>query len=861
MPDATSSSPWQDRLASWGQRVRNYPGAVREGLGDNLHSSDTWVRWGTIGVLVLAGLMALVLVGWTVLLVRTPGTQSIQKTQLEQATIAYTADGEEITRYQVKNREWVPLDSISSNITEALLATEDHRFYKHNGVDVRRVFGSAWQTLRGNRQGGSTVSMQFARNAYPTIRDDFILLRKVKEWLTAIHMEDRYEKDEILEMYLNTVPFVYNAFGIEAAAQTYFQQSARDLGLLESATLIGMLKGTVYYNPVRHPERSRERRNLVLSQMVKYGYLDPAAYDTLRTKETPLNFKKPSRADNMAPHFAEYVRQWLDEWAEENGYNLYTDGLKVYTTLDSRLQTVAQNVARKVGGDLQAVADVEWSRRSSPYFSASASDYQSYRQRVQPFGYFWSAKPELLNRFIKQTPRYRRLTGEGLHADSAMAVLRTDTTFVDSLKTSMQHLDVGFMAMDPRNGHVRAWVGGRDFETSQYDHVAQAKRQPGSTFKPFVYITALELGFRSTDQLADTVITYRDPDTQQTWRPQNVGGASGNMMTLKEALAYSKNTITAQLVAEVGPHRVASTAHRLGIKSDLDEVPSIGLGTSPTTLMEMVAAYSTIANEGRYHEPIFVTRIENRNGHVLASFDTRARSVLSNYTAYTILDMMRGVVDYGTGQRIRNQYGIRGDFAGKTGTSQEGADGWFMLMHPNLVMGAWTGFSSPQVHFRSNFWGQGAHNALHVVGQFYRQANDEADVFADVSFQPPLGWEPPVPDTLGAYADSLYLAYGDSTYSDSLDALADSMVNATDSMLTADWGIEGLIDDEPAEEEDEPLTAADSLNRLEAADPQFNPVRSQPDSLRTPSRRSRRDSLPQSLPQRAPKPDSSRGML
>lgn len=860
MPNPSSSSSWQDRLAAWSQRVRAYPGDLRAGLDDNLHNDDARVRRGTIGVLVLAGLMALVLVGWMVLLVRTPGTQSIQKTQLEQATIAYTVDGEEITRYQVKNREWVPLDSISPNIVEALLATEDHRFYEHNGVDVRRIFGAAWQTLRGNRQGGSTVSMQFARNAYPTIRDDFVLLRKTKEWLTAIRMEDRYEKEEILEMYLNTVPFVYNAFGIEAAAQTYFQQSARDLGLLESATLIGMLKGTVYYNPVRHPERSHERRNVVLTQMVHHGYLDAAAYDTLRTKETPLNFKQPSRADNMAPHFAEYIRQWLDEWAEDNGYNLYTDGLKVYTTLDSRLQTAAQEVAREVGSDLQAVADVEWSHRSSPYFSARASDYQSYRQRVRPFGYFWDAKPDLLNRFIKQSPRYRRLTGEGLAADSAMAVLRTDTTFVDSLKASMQHLDVGFMAMDPRNGHVRAWVGGRDFETSQYDHVAQAKRQPGSTFKPFVYITALELGFRSTDQLVDSVITYRDPDSRQTWRPQNVGGASGNMLTLKDALAYSKNTITAQLVAEVGPHRVASTARRLGIKSDLDEVPSIGLGTSPTTLMEMVSAYATIANEGRYHEPIFVTRIENRNGRVLASFGTKARSVLSNYTAYTILDMMRGVVDYGTGQRIRNQYGVRGDVAGKTGTSQEGADGWFMLMHPNLVMGAWTGFSSPQIHFRSNFWGQGAHNALHLVGQFYRQAKAETDVFADVSFQPPLGWEPPVPDTLGAYADSLFLAYGDSLYSDSLYALADSLVNATDSMLTADWGMEDLIDDGPDDEEDKPLTAADSLNMLEAADPQFNPVRSQPDSLRVPRRRPRSDSLPQPRLQQPPRPDSTRGV-
>jgi penicillin-binding protein 1A len=394
-----------------------------------------------------------------------------------------------------------------------------------------------------------------------------------------------------------------------------------------------MLKGTVYYNPVSNPERSHERRNTVLSQMTKYGYLDRAAYDSLRTKETPLNFKRPSRADNMAPHFAEYIRQWLDKWAEENGYNLYTDGLRVYTTLDSRLQTAGQQAAEKVGADLQAVADVEWSRRSSPYFSANAHDYQNYRQRVQPFGYFWDANPEMLNRFIKQSPRYRRITDSGLAADSAMAFLRSDTTFVDSLKTSMQHLDVGFMAMDPRTGYVRAWVGGRDFNVDQYDHVARAKRQPGSTFKPFVYITALELGFRSTDQLADSVITYRDRDSRQTWRPTNVGGASGNMMTLKDALAYSKNTITAQLVAEVGPHRVASTARRLGIKSELDEVPSIGLGTSPTTVMEMVAAYSTIANEGRYHEPVFVTRIENRDGRVLASFGTKARSVLSNYTA------------------------------------------------------------------------------------------------------------------------------------------------------------------------------------------------------------------------------------
>lgn len=744
----------------------------RRAIRRNLHDPEQ--RTGTVIVLALAGLMALFLVYWVVLVLQLPTKAQLKKARVEEASIAYTSDGIELTRYYSENRRWVPLDSISENVVHALVATEDARFYQHHGIDIRRTAAAIFKTASGDLQGGSTITMQLFRNAFTGINDDFPITRKFKEWISAVRLERMYSKDEILEMYLNTVPFLYNAYGIESAAQTYFQKSANDLTVSEAATLVAMLKGTAYYNPVKHPDRSRERRNFVMEQMVENGYLDEAEYEKLKDRRTRLHFKRITRNDNLSPYFAEYLRQWLDDWAGQRGYNLYTDGLRIYTTIDAKMQEAANRAVEKVGDQLQAVGDVEWSQAHPRYFSSNPADYASFRRHVQPFAYYWNTHPDVLDAYVERTDRYQDAVESGVPPDSARSRLLADAAFLDSVKRDASRLEIGFVAMDPQTGQIKAWVGGRNFAADQYDHVALSKRQPGSAFKPFVYAAAVENGYSPNDRFPDQVIDYVDPDTKRHWSPTNVGHATGQMMTLRDALAYSKNTITTQLVMEMGPSRVAGFAHRMGITSDLDAVPSIGLGTSSVSLLEMTTAYCTLANGGHLIEPTFLARIEDRDGNVLAAFSTSLRSVISASTAYTLVDMMRGVVNYGTGQRIRS-FGVRGDFAGKTGTTQNGADGWFMLMHPALVMGSWVGFETPSIPFRSDYWGQGAHNALYVVGNFIRGID-----LPDATFQEPPGYF--VPE---APNDSLFLA-ANSMYDENL-RIADSLATIADSLAGDRW--------------------------------------------------------------------------
>jgi penicillin-binding protein 1A len=520
-------------------------------------------------------------------------------------------------------------------------------------------------------------------------------------------------------MYLNTVPFVFRAYGIEAAALTYFGKHADELDVLEAATLVGMLKGPSSFNPVLNPERSQQRRNVVLANLVEEGHLSRAEMEVLREKPTPLAFRPTTRQGGIAPYFAEYVRRQLDIWAEENGYNLATSGLRIHTTLDADLQQAATAAFDRTLEDLQAVVDVSWSEPSVPFFSQRADAYAGYRGRGRAFDYFWDAHPHVLDRLIRKSERYAGLMGGGQGREQALERLRADEAFTDSLKASASVLQGGFVAIDPQDGHVKAWVGGRDFSESEFDHVAQARRQPGSTFKPFVYAAALANGYMPDDTLPDWPFHYINHATGQSWAPDNFGGASGSLFTLRQALAYSKNTITAQLVMRLGAKRVVDFAHRMGIRSELDPVPSIGLGTSPVSLLELTSAYSTIANLGKHQVPLVITRIENQDGDVIEEFAPSSRQAIPAPVAYAVLDMMRGVVDRGTGARIRTQYGARGDLAGKTGTTQRAADGWFMLLHPDLIMGSWVGFDVQELTFRTTWWGQGAHTALHTVGRFH----------------------------------------------------------------------------------------------------------------------------------------------
>ena len=495
------------------------------------------------------------------------------------------------------------------------------------------------------------------------------LTRKLKEAITAFKIEALYTKPEILETYLNTVPFLYNAYGIEMAARTYFDKTADKLNVLESATLVGMLKGNSTYNPVLNPERAVQRRNTVLAQMVKWGKLDTAQYEALIKRPLRVEFERQVEAPGPAPHFALQLRKWLISWADTHDYNIYADGLVVHTTIDSRLQAAANQAVARHGRQLQGIADAAWAPRA-----------------------VWGPGSDLVQTFVRDTPEFKTARDSGLTEDAALKQLMMDATFMHRLREQKTRLQVGFMALDPRTSQVRAWVGSRDFAVDPFDHVQQARRQPGSTFIDKEVEIPLAGG--------------------EVWRPTDDGPPSGREISLRDALAYSKNTITAQLMQSVGPARVAKLAQAMGVRqSKLEAVPSLALGTSPVTLFEMVNAYGTIANGGIYREPTLVTRIDNAQGEVLAEFaPANAEPALSAQADYTLLDAMRGVVDRGTGSAIRSRYGIRADVAGKTGTTQDNADGWFILMHPQLVAGAWVGFNDGRVTLRSDYRGQGAHS-------------------------------------------------------------------------------------------------------------------------------------------------------
>ena len=605
----------------------------------------------------------------------TPGIGDLRKAKSEVPSVLLASNGTVLAEYRRMNRQWVALDKISPHVINALISTEDHRFYQHHGIDLRRTMGAVISTLSGDLQGGSTLTQQLARNLYPEeIGRATSITRKVKEAITALKIEAVYSKDEILETYLNTVPFLYNAFGIEMAARTYFDKSADKLDVLESATLIGMLKGTSYYNPVLNPERAKQRRNLVLAQMAKRGKLDPARLEALSKRPLKLDFERQVEPLGMAPHVAQHLRKWLIAWADSKGYNIYSDGLRVRTTLDASIQKLANQAVARQLGQLQKLADGQ------------------------------------------------RKAGQE--------------------RTVLQ---AGFLAVDPRSGAVRAWVGSRDFAQEQFDHVSQARRQPGSTFKPFVYGAAFMQGLSPSDTLIDqpVAITSGGGDV---WTPSDATPPTGLATTLRDGLVYSKNTITAQLMQKVGPAKVGQLAQALGIRqSKLDLVPSLALGTSPVTLLEMVAAYGSIANGGNYKLPVLVAQVEDPEGQVLEAFAPITESVpaMPRAQTLTLVNVMRGVIDQGTGSAIRQRYGITADVAGKTGTTQDNTDGWFIMMHPQLVAGARVGFNDNSVTMGS--WGQGARSALPMVGEVFQQALRSRLLDQNAEFDIPRSRPPPPP--------------------------------------------------------------------------------------------------------------------
>ena len=690
-----------------------------------------------------------------------PSVRGLKGSDLAKGTVLLAAGGEELSRLYEENRSRVPADSVAKPLKEALIATEDKRFYRHGGIDFSRAGAATLKTITapGSREGGSTITMQLARNAYADVADDWPVTRKVKEWITAVRISDMYTKEEVLTLYLSMVPFNYNTFGVEAASQVYFGKPAAEIDTLQSAALVAMLKGPSQYNVKRNPEANRERRNeVVIPAMKERGYLTGPEARRLSEGKVRLDFTPVEKGHRFAPYFAELAAERLRAWAKENGYDVYSDGLRAYTTLSRPMQRAAKKATRKTTRRLGRVAGVSWSAPETPFFSTDAEEYASAHGRESAFSYFWRTEEgkRLEESLLRSTGRFEKLKGEaGLSSGEALARLREDRPFADSLRRAAEHLQGALVAIRPENGHIKAWVGGREFEKSPFDRASQAKRQPGSTFKPFVFAAALEAGYDPSDRLPDKKITYESPSGDREWSPGNFGPETGKKMSLREALAQSKNTITARLAIALGIGRVARVARSLGIKSDLKRSPALALGASELSLAEVTAAYVSLARLGVYRPPVAITRIENRNGRVVGrpSPDGEAPSGgrVSPETAYRTTRMMQATLTEGTGTPAKRYIRaavsegapsrepssgepssgetIRGEWAGKTGTTANGADGWFVLMHPRLVTGAWVGFDHPSLSFRTRYWGQGAHTALPLVGRFVSSFDFPPDRF------------------------------------------------------------------------------------------------------------------------------------
>jgi len=526
-----------------------------------------------------------------------------------------------------------------------------------------------------------------------------------------------------------------NAFGIEGAADTYFSKTASTLSLEEAALLVGVLKGPTKYDPVRKPAASKGRRNLVLRRMRTVGNISESAFRRARSTPITLDLAYSDPADDPVPFFTAYVKRKAQEWANSHRLDIYRDGLVIHTSIDLQLQSMAEEAVSRQGDRLQQVENREWAGKST--YGTSAS----------PFGTFWSAHTNVETDMIRRTTRYKKMIGEGLPKTEAIRRLRIDSSFMDSVHVVGSRLGAGLVAIDPGTGQVRAWVGGRSFRQDQYDKVASARRQPGSTFKPFLYAAALNKGFSPYYLVLDRIRTFSTFKPGEHWAPTNAGGgASGQLVSLRQGLARSKNTVSAHLIGRIGARSVAKLATKMGINSPLLAVPSIALGTSEVTLLELTNAYGTLVSNGIRRDPVVITYIEDRTGKTIGDFSSNPKRALSAQTSYTIVDMLRDVVQPGgTGAYIRTKFGLRGDLAGKTGTTQHSADGWFVLMHPDLIVGSWVGFNDSRVVFRSNHWGQGGHNAILLVGDFMRKATTRpSPLIKKRRFRKPKGYKYPV---------------------------------------------------------------------------------------------------------------------
>ncbi|NNF01951.1 MAG: PBP1A family penicillin-binding protein [Bacteroidia bacterium] len=660
-----------------------------------------------------------------------PTTEHLENPNSNLASEVYSADKKILGKYYYQNRSNVKYKDLSPNLVNALLATEDIRFYRHSGVDIKGLFRVLIRTviLRQGSGGGSTITQQLAKNLFHDKPRSSIgrVKQKFMEWIISTKLEKSYTKEEIIAMYLNTVAFGNNAYGIKSASAIFFDTNPEDIKVQEAAVLVGLLKAPTYYSPKRNPNNSLQRRNVVLAQMKKYDFISPEVCDSLQALPIELSFKEETHNEGLATYFREELRVELNTWCKENRksngepYNLYRDGLKIYTTIDSRMQRYAE----------QAVAE--------HLKSLQKTFFKHWEGRVP-----WKDTPQIIEYGIKRTDRYKSLRKSGMSRDSIDIIFDTpvkmkifswegerDTVLspLDSIKYYKKFLQTGFMAIEPQTGYIKAWVGGNDYRYFKYDHVKRGKRQVGSTFKPFLYSLAMQEGYSPCFKVPNIPVTFQKGEygLLKEWTPKNSDNKYGGELTLKGGLANSVNSLSAFLMKRLGPNAVVDLAKKMGIESDLDAVPSLCLGVSDLSVYELVGAYATFADKGIWTEPVFLTRIEDKNGIVLYEKIPKKREAMSEETAYLMLQLLRGVVDNGTGKRVRFRYKIENEVAGKTGTTQNNSDGWFMGITPELVAGTWVGCQDRSVHFRTTDLGQGANMALPIWGLFMQK------VYADES--------------------------------------------------------------------------------------------------------------------------------
>jgi len=665
-----------------------------------------------------------------------PSFEELENPKSNLASEIFAADGVMLGKYYIENRSNIHYEDISVNTVNALIATEDARFYSHAGVDMKSMFRVMWKTIIGRQKssgGGSTITQQLAKNLFPRKRNrNFVetAIIKLKEWVTAIKLERNYTKEEIIAMYLNTVDFGSQSFGIKSAAKTYFNSDTDSLNVEQSALLIGLLKAPTFYSPVRNPDNSIKRREVVLDQMRRYKYLTRAQYDSIRLIPIDMShYRIQDQNVGPATYFREYLRGELNKWCENNkkpdgtNYNLYKDGLRIYTTIDSRMQQYAEEaVEQHLGKELQDEFYRHWKGYKRGPFDSRLKDEDIKK---------------LMTLSMKRSERYVRLKKAGMSESKISENFNTPVHMsvfswkgeIDTLMTPMDSIFYykyfllsGFMAMDPQTGYVKAYVGGINHKHFKFDHVTMAKRQVGSTFKPFVYTLAMqEKEFSPCSKVPNVQVSFDLPDGKK-WEPRNSGKfKNGEMVTLKEALANSINWISAFLIKRYSPGAVIKIARKMGITSDIPEVFSICLGTPDISLSEMVGAMSVYANKGVYIQPIFITKIEDKNGNILKTFIPEKHEAMSEETAYLMIELMKGVVESGTGARLRGKYGLTSQIAGKTGTTDNNSDGWFMGITPNLVGGVWVGCEDRSVHFRSTALGQGANMSLPIWALFMKK--------------------------------------------------------------------------------------------------------------------------------------------